>query len=250
MRSENNSNRTAILILLCGVASIGVHAVLLSLPAFPVVEYSPAQEPPFVVELQEDRSAGQSSAPVPATPRQTAGSTVPAQAQPQTAPAEVPAADPADALTGEDPDAPALPQSPEQQPASAQTGTQDGQETRSAGNSADSSGNPAGTGPSQADIDRVMNAYKSALQSGIDRKKVYPRSARDRGQTGTVRLSFSLDRQGRLIGEPRIIAATPYSQLNNAAVQAIKNAAPFPPLPAEDPRQEIEFVIPIVFEIR
>lgn len=69
-------------------------------------------------------------------------------------------------------------------------------------------------------------AYLGQLRSSLERAKVNPRS---RAQ-GTVMLRFSVAADGKLLSH-EIVASSGSSVLDNAAVAALRRAAPFPPMP-------------------
>lgn len=83
------------------------------------------------------------------------------------------------------------------------------------------------------DRDRLLAAYGEKLRGLIDVKKTYPYAAKVRNQEGSVKVCFTVDQEGRLVGEPVLEKKTRYSTLNQAALRAVKDAAPFPSFPKE-----------------
>ncbi|MGD9496073.1 MAG: energy transducer TonB [Armatimonadota bacterium] len=81
--------------------------------------------------------------------------------------------------------------------------------------------------PSQADLSR----FRSMVQSRIQSARRYPSSARQQGQEGTVRVSFSVGPSGNPSGLS-VVASSGYQALDNEALRAVSRAAPFRPFPA------------------
>ena len=73
-------------------------------------------------------------------------------------------------------------------------------------------------------------------------KKIYPSSARKRGQEGIVRVSLTLDGNGVLL-DTQILEESKFSLLNDATLRAVKKASPFPPLPQGMDHLEISFTM-------
>ncbi|MBN2310885.1 MAG: TonB family protein, partial [Candidatus Hydrogenedentes bacterium] len=59
-------------------------------------------------------------------------------------------------------------------------------------------------------------------------------------------VSFWIDRQGALIGTPQIVKPARDPAVGASAVRAIKQAAPFPPLPEEYAEPEVQVVYTFV----
>lgn len=67
--------------------------------------------------------------------------------------------------------------------------------------------------------------YVSDLKSQIDRRKVYPDTARDLGMTGEVEVEYELDRSGNLI-RAEIVSSSGYKLLDQAALRTVKSLPP------------------------
>jgi len=80
--------------------------------------------------------------------------------------------------------------------------------------------------PSQADL----SAFRSMVQSRISSARRYPQSARDAGQEGTVRVSFSVSPSGQPSGIS-VASSSGYQSLDAAARRAVSAAAPYRPFP-------------------
>ena len=90
--------------------------------------------------------------------------------------------------------------------------------------------------------------YYELLSTIIGRFAVYPSQARVAGTEGVAYVSFMLRKTGQL-GEVVLKKSSHNSLLDRAAISAIQNASPFPPLPVELNRSEIRLNVPISFEI-
>ncbi|MDR1949739.1 MAG: TonB family protein [Spirochaetaceae bacterium] len=92
--------------------------------------------------------------------------------------------------------------------------------------------------------------YERMIRSLIDGEKEYPYQARRQDQEGKVEIRFVLSRQGRLVGEPALEKRSRYRLLNASALEAVKNAAPYPPFPEEINEDEMSFQVAISFSLR
>jgi protein TonB len=101
--------------------------------------------------------------------------------------------------------------------------------------------------PSRADL---LSQYQGMIRLLIDQRKEYPYQARRQDQEGKVEIRFVLSHQGRLVGEPALEKRSRYQRLNSAALEAVKNAAPYPPFPPEFPEEELAFSVTVAFSLR
>ena len=83
----------------------------------------------------------------------------------------------------------------------------------------------------------------------LERNKRYPTSSRTRREEGTTRVSFVLDRQGRLLSS-RIEQSSGIAALAQEALDLLRRAQPFPALPAEVADTQISLTVPIKFALR
>lgn len=77
-------------------------------------------------------------------------------------------------------------------------------------------------------VQRVSNslaegAFAQDVRSRIERKKIYPDTARDLGMSGEVEVLYELDRTGGLL-KAEISASSGYKLLDQAALRAVKSA--------------------------
>jgi protein TonB len=95
----------------------------------------------------------------------------------------------------------------------------------------------------------LLLQYEAMIRRQIDRQKEYPYQARRQDQEGTVEIYFVLSRQGQLMEEPVLGKKTRYRLLNNAAIEAVKKAVPYPPFPQEFPEEKMAFSITLAFSL-
>ena len=77
----------------------------------------------------------------------------------------------------------------------------------------------------------------------------YPNRAADKNQQGTVRIGVTIDRSGELISAVTTQESR-YRLLNQAALKAVKKAAPFPQLPEQMKADSFEVNLPITFRLQ
>lgn len=65
--------------------------------------------------------------------------------------------------------------------------------------------------------------FAQDVRSRIERKKIYPDTARDLGMSGEVEVSYELDRAGNLL-RAEITTSSGYKLLDQAALKAVKSA--------------------------
>jgi protein TonB len=98
--------------------------------------------------------------------------------------------------------------------------------------------------------ENAVGRYLAMIRGLIDRRKEYPYQARRQEQEGTVVVRFTLTRQGLLAGEPLPEKRSRHERLNAAAVEAVKNAAPYPPFPPEITGSEMSLQVAVTFSLR
>jgi len=72
--------------------------------------------------------------------------------------------------------------------------------------------------------------YNALVRKIIENHKYYPEIAREEGVEGRVLLEFKILKSGKL-AFVKVLKSSSYNILDNAAVNSVKNAAPFPPIP-------------------
>ncbi|MFH1036295.1 MAG: energy transducer TonB [Pseudomonadota bacterium] len=102
---------------------------------------------------------------------------------------------------------------------------------------------PGGNLAGGADLD----AYQEMVRARIERNKAYPTLARSRQQEGRVTMVFAIDARGRLLSL-KVAKSSGTPSLDQAASQAVRLAAPFPPPPRVGPGG-LEMQLTIAFEL-
>jgi protein TonB len=93
----------------------------------------------------------------------------------------------------------------------------------------------------------LKNNYLTA-QYGVIRDKVYralsyPAYAQEEGWQGTMKMSFLINRDGS-VDSIRVLKSSGYNLLDNNAVKAVRQAAPFPYAPAR-----LQIILPVVYRL-
>lgn len=81
----------------------------------------------------------------------------------------------------------------------------------------------------QPQVQRVRNgvaegAFAQDVRTRIERKKIYPDTARDLGMSGEVEVMYELDRAGNLL-RAEIVTSSGFKLLDQAAIRAVKSAS-------------------------
>ena len=69
------------------------------------------------------------------------------------------------------------------------------------------------------------------------------------GQTGTAKVKFVIDRQGKLISTA-LVESTGSELLDAAALTMVERAEPFPEPPPEVKDDSLDFTVPVIFTSR
>jgi protein TonB len=93
----------------------------------------------------------------------------------------------------------------------------------------------------------AIPAWKQQVVGLLERHKRYPEAAQARNQQGTVELAFSLDHQGR-VSASRIAKGSGWTALDEATLDLVRRAQPFPPPPPE--MIGVDLSVPIHYNIR
>lgn len=93
-----------------------------------------------------------------------------------------------------------------------------------------------------------LTQYAQKIAANIQRVLKYPAQARRKSWEGTVVMTLHLRPNGQL-EQVDVITQTPYQMLNEAALQALTNAQPFPPIDSVPMGQRIIVTIPIEFRL-
>lgn len=105
--------------------------------------------------------------------------------------------------------------------------------------------------PSTTNIDTgaVRGLFTGRVRQRIANAKYYPRIARRRGIEGQPVVAFTLDKGGRLM-KAGLAKTSGYQLLDQAALEAVQQAAPYPEIPAELNTETFQFKLPISFILK
>lgn len=102
---------------------------------------------------------------------------------------------------------------------------------------------------SGADLSAVRGLFTGKVRQRIANAKYYPRVARRRGMEGQPIIAFTLGRDGRLM-EIDLAKTSGYQLLDQAALEAVHQAAPYPKIPASLEMDSFQFKLPISFVLK
>lgn len=93
-----------------------------------------------------------------------------------------------------------------------------------------------------------ISGYADIVQKRILDNLIYPKSAKDAGFQGTVRLGLRLSYRGQLL-ESKIIASSGYNVLDDIALATAKGIGTYPPFPSTIEQDELWIEVPIVYRM-
>lgn len=91
--------------------------------------------------------------------------------------------------------------------------------------------------------------YISKLTRWTGNYVKYPKFAIRNEQQGTVRLTVTIARSGKVM-DVQFMEKSRYEQLNKAASRAVKGASPYPAVPDEIKGETFVFTVPVVFRLQ
>lgn len=94
----------------------------------------------------------------------------------------------------------------------------------------------------------AMAAWKLQVVGLLERSKVYPAAAWERGEEGTAHLAFTLDREGR-VTEINVVRSSGFQALDDDAFQMVMRAQPFPPPPSDLTGPQIKLNVPVSYHL-
>jgi TonB family protein len=94
----------------------------------------------------------------------------------------------------------------------------------------------------------VLQEFIDSVRKDIESKKKYPSVARDAGFEGRSGVKMVILKNGEL-AEVELVDSSGHEVLDNAALQSVRDAAPFQPIPEQVGRDRIEMSIYLVFKI-
>lgn len=90
--------------------------------------------------------------------------------------------------------------------------------------------------------------YQRSVLTKVYQNIVYPPSALRRNREGSLRVAISINENGSL-NRVDVTQNARYTNLDEAAVEAVQDAAPFEPLPAGTPEIPMVLEIPVTFQL-
>jgi len=129
-----------------------------------------------------------------------------------------------------------------------------GEGERTRGANGDTEANPPPpqekpTAPTEDEINKALDDYRRTIYALIERNKEYPQVARRLGHKGKVKVSFGLLRSGEIISV-NVSKSSGFSELDEAAQNAVRKVGKFPPFPEIIEESQKSFAVTIVFELK
>lgn len=95
----------------------------------------------------------------------------------------------------------------------------------------------------------ILQDFLKIISRRIEESKRYPGWAMDTGLEGRVVIRFTILQDGTLGEEIQLVSSSGTEILDNAAISALRNAAPFPALPKELRRERLQIELPMSFHL-
>ncbi len=114
--------------------------------------------------------------------------------------------------------------------------------------SGDGPGTGVSTGNTTQKTQDEMQKYIVKIIRILDAKKYYPRLSKENGEQGTIMVKLVLSTRGELL-DYQFIKKSDYERLNNATVETLKVASPFPPVPASYTEARLVVEVPVSFRM-
>ena len=97
-------------------------------------------------------------------------------------------------------------------------------------------------------IDRRYDRYIEEIRQRVRRIREFPRSLAVRLLEGETIVAFVVDVDGRLGDGPRVIKSSGFEEFDDAAVRAVRRAAPFPPMPDPTTARPLSVSLRVIFD--
>ena len=107
---------------------------------------------------------------------------------------------------------------------------------------------PSARGVPNIEDTGALKNYIGQIRRSVLGAKRYPEAARRAGRQGTIKVQFTILKDGQ-VGNVRLLTETPYPNLNREAMAAVKRAAPFAGIPDSIIQQSLKVVLPFRFEL-
>lgn len=106
-----------------------------------------------------------------------------------------------------------------------------------------------GQGEDGNDTGYAISDYISKVRYRIEREKRYPKKSLIGKEEGTVMVSFLLNSSGSLLSA-EVFSSSGFEGLDDAAIETVMGASPYPPFPKKLKRERLSLKVPIKYEIR
>ena len=107
---------------------------------------------------------------------------------------------------------------------------------------------PSARGVPNIEDTGALKNYIGQIRRSVLGAKRYPEASRRAGRQGVLKVQFTILKNGQL-GKVRLVTKTDYQELNQAAMAAVKGAAPFTGIPDSIMAQSMSFIVPIKFKV-
>lgn len=95
---------------------------------------------------------------------------------------------------------------------------------------------------------RIASSWESSVVRHLQNYKRYPSEALSRSEEGVVLLSFSLDRNGRVLAH-HIVRSSGFADLDGEVMAMIMRAEPLPAFPPDMTQAQLDLTVPIRFSM-
>ncbi len=112
---------------------------------------------------------------------------------------------------------------------------------KTTGNGSGMSGTAAG--------DEIVRRYEQEIPLWVDKHKIYPDAARQRGIEGIAVVRIRIDRNGNILYSA-IDHSSGSQIIDQAALEMVHNSNPLPPVPKDYEGNELEFLLPETFTLQ
>ena len=102
---------------------------------------------------------------------------------------------------------------------------------------------------SEAQLSSIRGTFIGKVRQRVAEAKYYPGIARRRGMEGQPVVSFTLSKRGGLL-KADLAKTSGYRLLDQAALEAVQQAAPYPEIPSELKTETYHFKLPISFVLK
>ena len=113
----------------------------------------------------------------------------------------------------------------------------------------DTTGSGSGSGEGGSGGTTSASNYYGRLATWLARHKRYPRQARRLRQEGTVKVTFTISRSGRVLSK-RVVESSGYELLDQEVQAMLERASPLPRIPASLGRSSLTITVPVAFALR